>query len=451
MNFNCTMISYRLSSDHVSKFLNVDDLLKSDDVDKLKEVYGNIFKSLTAYEPEYLNALTHVEEKLYHQLIQLEKEKVKFNNKNQKCRRIGLSILTLGFGSLISICKKKEQANPINELDRAHQIFIQFLAKMKQRGLKKIIHPKSKELKKIEKKRKRNVDDELIRLKSNNRIVSSLKNVGKRLKLSQSHQIAYAHSLELREAFKDSHYIINHGQNLDLMIVNLVARLLEQEFEAHQYRTFEILRHDVAPPYIKNTHAIKWYKQKLSIDGASDHNFRKEIICGDCVLESTTRYESALDFFAKRANIAKSPKFIKNLIRSIIYDYIPNQRVANKLCDDLIKLFSKCPKGGNLYSICVPKGKFKESCYFSKPFGVPLKDQVNLRKKIDSMQAGEDPAGYPQIRVLAHKIRAESGFYVILNSSLTQEQLLKIQDEVKLCIQAALTCYRVQNRLTEVF
>jgi hypothetical protein len=238
------------------------------------------------------------------------------------------------------------------------------------------------------------------------------------------------------------------------MLVNIVARKLKQEFEPTRYESFEPLRHDTALRHIQeDTNTIAWYQNRISQGVYNDHHLRRELICGDCVLESTTSAESAIDFFAGNKNIAKwdNPSLVNNLLFTIIWDYIPNQEVASKLSGDLAKLLYRCPPGGNLYSICVPKGKFNESCYFSKPYGIPLKNQEELRGNIDKMQSGEDPSGYPQVRVLSHKIRAEDGYHVILNSTFTNDQLLKIEDEISLCIQAALTGYRVQPNPKKLF
>ena len=105
----------------------------------------------------------------------------------------------------------------------------------------------------------------------------------------------------------------------------------------------------------------------------------------------------------------------------------------------------------NPYSICVPKEKFDECCYFSKPYGHPYKDQKIFRDKLEEMQSGEDPCGYPQIRVLTHKIRAEDGYHVILNATLSSDDLLTLEDEVSLCLQAALTGYRVPFKGQSIF
>jgi hypothetical protein len=122
-----------------------------------------------------------------------------------------------------------------------------------------------------------------------------------------------------------------------------------------------------------------------------------------------------------------------------VQDYITDQDIARKLCGDLVNLTSQFPEGGNLYSICIPKEKFNESCYFSKDYGIPMENQELLRPKIDKMQSGEETGEYPQVRILAHKIRAEDGYLVVCNSSLTDDQLQEIDTKISLCLQAALT------------
>ncbi len=292
---------------------------------------------------------------------------------------------------------------------------------------------------------------ELIRLKSILRIATSLEKVNK--KFSTRHQVAFGRSIELREKLKDTHYVINHGQNLELMLVNMIARKMKQEFEPHYYESFEPLRHDTALRNIKeDIHTVAWYQNQISRRKTNDHDLRKELLCGDCVLESTEPGESALDFFAGSTNVAnRDGSLTFRLLLTIVQDYIPDQRVASKLCSDLANLMNSCPKDGNLYSICVPKEKFDESCYFSHPYGVPLKNQKELKGKIDKMQSGEDSIGYPQIRVLTHKIRPEDRYHVIMHLTLSSEQLSIIDDEVSLCIQAVLTAYRVQKSPEKIF
>jgi hypothetical protein len=163
-------------------------------------------------------------------------------------------------------------------------------------------------------------------------------------------------------------------------------------------------------------------------------------------------WESALDFFTGRTNVAaRDTKLLHNLIITIIQDYIPDQKLAHTLCNDLVTLMQRCPPGGNLYSICIPKEKFEESCYFAKPFGLALHNQKYLRDGMDLMQSGVKSLGAPQIRVLAHKVKPEEGFHIVVNSTLSNLQQMKLEEEVDLCIQAALTGYRLNKKPNNVF
>lgn len=448
MSFQPTIISYRSQSDLSSHFLNIEDLVQSNDFGKIKRVYDDIFSSVTAYDPNHVDSLIKVEDRLHNRILTLEKEvEQELKKKTTGLKAVGLSILTLGIRPLVLGEKRRQIENRIKETGKDHSKFSRALDQMKQRMLEKELHPKPKFMEELEKKRLKNVVDELIRLQSIPRIAESLTKVKQRIRLSKSHQIAFGRSLELQKQLKDTHYVINHGQNLELMLVNIIARKLKQEFEPTYYESFEPLRHDTALRHIiKDSRTIAWYKNKICKGRTDDHGLRNDLICGDCVLESTSSSESALDFFSGKKNIAvrDNPSLVFNLILTIVQDYITNQEVAHKLTSNLVKLMNRCPSGGNLYSICVPKEKFDESCYFSKPFGVPLKNQEHLRGKIEEMQSGKNPHRYPQIRILSHKIRAQDGYHVILNSTLTDDQLLKIDAEVSLSIQAALTGYRVQ-------
>lgn len=73
MNLTPIIISYRSECDQTSHFLNVDDLLKEQSSKKLKQIYIDIFKSVTAYDPDHVDSLIKVENKLYERITLLEK------------------------------------------------------------------------------------------------------------------------------------------------------------------------------------------------------------------------------------------------------------------------------------------------------------------------------------------------------------------------------------------
>lgn len=460
MNFQPTLISYRSPSDKFSHFLNIEDLFNCQDYREIKKKYIHIFNSCTAYDPNCLDSLIILEENLYERIIKLQKEKKREYRKKNRGRQVWYSIFSLGIRYLVYNYKKNRMQKKIQRMGFRHYDFGCAFEHMKKRLVEKEVVPKPEFIKELEQQRLESVDDELARLKKIPRIARSFKNVKKK-KLTKEHLVAYGHSLELQNKLKDTHYIINHGQNLNLMLVNIITKQLKKEFEPTFYESFEVLRHDTALSHIKeDIHTIDWYKSQIRQRKTYDHKLKKDLISGDCVLESRALAESALDFFSGRTNIANSGKFRHKLLLTIIKKYIPDKIVAEKLCKRFEKVMHNCPKGGNLYSICVPKEKFDQSCYFSRAFGFPADNAEKLKQEIEQMQSGDvQPHAYffgilstdPQIRVLTHKIRAEDGYHVIVNSTLGDKKLLEIEEEISLCIQTALTGYRLQNKPKKLF
>lgn len=536
-----TIISYLI--DEHARFLNTDDLLSSNELEKIKIIYNNILCDITAYDPKHVKSLSDLENKLYSRIIKLEEnekgnkslEEELFNhtitstednkkntkkesekkyteytkiknteitkNDNTEFKKSYFSYLVdliedvIEFIRNLSFFENKIKIEHIktefkikeikvenkveitsDRIEEAHKIFREKFNQMESRALEKKIHPELETIKELKNSQESDVKQELARLKSIPRIAKSLKKVGKQL--TEKHQVAFGRSIELTEKLKDTHYIINHGQNLELMLVNIVARQLKQEFESHHYKSFEPLRHNIALRDIQeNIQIVDWYKEKMEPpkfgfdkDYLNDHHFRNEILSGDCVLESQGEFESALHFFAGGKNVAAKNRssfesWTLKLLQPIIQDYFPDKSVQDQLCHDLVNLLKRFPKGkdpystegGNLYSTCVPKERFDESCYFSMTNGHPLENQETLKRKIDVMQLGEykyrdfdEEDGWrsdcaPQIRILTHKIRPDDGYHVILNSTLTSDELKKIEEEVFDCIEAALAGYRIKK------
>ena len=200
----------------------------------------------------------------------------------------------------------------IEQINKIHSKFLRSLEQKQQLTLEKERHPKAEAIKELESRRLENLDDELERLNTIPRIANSLNTVDSRIRLNKMHKVAVGRSLELREQLKDTHYIINHGQNFKLMIVNIIARKLKQMFELQHYESFEPLRHDTALRHIQeDRHTVAWYQKNIG-GFINDHGFRKELISGDCVLESTTSCESAISFFVANSNVAmRDPGWMK--------------------------------------------------------------------------------------------------------------------------------------------
>ena len=380
MNDIPKIISYRSPDDSASRFLNVHELLKKGDLKEMKKVYTNIFRSITAYEASHADSLIKVENAIYNKIERLE-QRILAKEDKSGWKSVLASAATLGMKPLTLYIKRQRVRSDIHKLENIHKAFHRSIGQMKRRALEKAIHSKPDAIKRLESVRLSDTKMELKRLKTYPRIAHSLQMV-KHLNMSEDMQVAYGHSLELQEALKETHYVINHGQNIPLMLLNIVARQLTNEFNPDRYESFEPLRHETALRHIaKDSQTCAWFQAALSQKGVTDSAFRRELICGDCFLESTDAGESALFYFAQGINVAaQEPSFVKKVLLTIIQDYVTDPKIAKKLCDDLMNLtFNQAHKGGNLYSICVPKERLMRAVIFLMLMAMPMKIKSNSK------------------------------------------------------------------------
>jgi len=482
-----TIISYRSPSDSSSKFINISKLKESNNINEIKDIYKNIFNSITAYDAKYAEKLNDVEHQLYTRIAALHQErKENINIATKGLTGILMTICTLGINQLVGSHMKKKLENEIREIELNRTAFLKAHTQMIARAEPKQVYLKPNEIMEIEQKRLSKPDEELKRLMENERIQKSLNSLDncEEMEFTNAEKIALGHSLELQEALKETHYVFNHGQNIELMVVNMLVKHLSKEFKRDIYNSYEPLRDEIAFQDIKeDTHTVDWYKTQIGTVGQirpegekrfkRDNDFRKELICADCILESTLRQESALHFLKNRsiaaAEISKN-QFNQKLFNEIISEYITDKQVVDQLTQDLVKILDNCPKGGSLYSVCVPKTKFDESCYIAHDFGKFFDEKKHFPYKdhLEEMQSGDVKINYrgelaienqalsdpedsedemilfaPQIRILAQKINPVEGFHVVRNSTITDNEIQKIEDAVLLSLQAALTGNRV--------
>ncbi len=253
--------------------------------------------------------------------------------------------------------------------------------------------------------------------------------------LTAAQKVAIAQSIELRENLKDTYYVINHGQNNSGIIANILAKKVNELFEAKKYEYFEVLRHDVFLQGISKKQDVAWYKKKMEY--GSDHDYRNEIICGDIQLENTTSYESAIDFFAFSKNIAAAEdyNFTQRIIEKIAGKYFQSdKKLVEQVSKELTDL-SKGLTGGTLYSICIPKTKFDSVGYLSGPFGHPLHDTFTS-DDLDSLQDGLSSIS-TQARLLTAKLDPKEDIFILPHSTLSIKELRKIEGIVENCLLGA--------------
>ncbi|MES2199368.1 MAG: hypothetical protein V4489_04290, partial [Chlamydiota bacterium] len=278
------------------------------------------------------------------------------------------------------------------------------------------------------------VESELSRLKENPRIQKSLEKIKSsyHITLTNPQKVALAQSIELREKLKCTHYVLNHGQANNNIIVNILAKKITELFEAKKYEYFEILRHNVFLENIPKEQDVDWYKNKMKYD--IDHKYRKELICADIRLENTDGCESAIDFFARGFNIASShdSNFTLKIIEQVTRKYFnSNEKLTGQVSGELTLLSEKLT-GSTLYSICIPKTKFGSLGYLSGPYGRPSAGTYDL----DSLQDGTSSLS-SQVRLLTAKLDPKEGIFILPHSTLTTEEFHKIESVVEKCLLRA--------------
>lgn len=408
------IISYREKGATSSRFLNLDQVLDGTDFDKIFNIYENILNRIPAIEgsASSFKRMRDINERFKEKLLSLQKEPI-------------------GFFEWLFACFFNSKRLAL--IDDTYKLFNKYLTNTEETILpkeKKRSHPALIELSRSQLS---NPQAELARLKKIDRVQESLSRTHIN-SLSTRQQIAIGHSIELRETFKSKYYVINHGQNLVLMAVNLLAKKLKQIFEPQQYRDFEIMRHDVFLRRIQNHQNIDWFKKTMV--NQIDHGFRNELICGDAYLESTIKGESAISYFASMTNVALRDGSLNvfHLIDAMIEHYFPDRDTRTKLRTQILQLCSilDIKNEGTIYSICVPKVEFESVGYISKPYGHPISCGLHA---LDAMQNGCRYEG--QIRLLTHKLDPNKGFMIVPHSTLSKKQIDRLEQDIEFLLQQA--------------
>jgi len=461
-------VSIRRDNCNYSEFVNVDKLIsnKNSSYDKVFSVYKSIQNNINSYEPEKSDKLKEICGRLKDKAIHIVEKEFLAKTNRLKLKEWVLTLIKilsfdichfdisdLNFRKVTISNKKTNRMQSINSIS---DTINKHLSQIEESQKEKQVH-KLEQIEEIVKKRKTNIDEELTRLLKNERIKKSLESIVKhRGWIGPEEKVAIAHTIEIREVLKEEYYVINHGQNLDLMIINIFSRALKRHFDANKYDHLRILRHDI---YLQQKHNVNWFKEQIVHHFRNDHHFRKELISGDIFLESVREGESALDFFLGRQNIAVKEKgsgFMTEILSDIVSHYFPNKDTRKKLSDKLLTISHNCSGRGNLYSIAIPKNKFFDICYLSIAYGIPVKDGKYKHKHLEGMQDGQCPGENkmpyerwkdweevaPQVRILTHKLTPENGVYIFRSSTATDEVLKKVEEDVELLIQRAQTQFR---------
>lgn len=294
----------------------------------------------------------------------------------------------------------------------------------------------------ILKRRVQNHEEELVRLKKDSNIslqLSSLEEHIKRLAKNNecwkntftlAQQCAYARSIEIQNAFKETHYVFTHGQSTDYMLLNIVIRHLTSINSSSLSSESEVLRHPCHLELINSeTHNVKWYKNALQNGGDKNH----EALISVDGYPSLKTSESALFYFLLNWNAAsldipdKKNTIISDIARYHILDTDKQEKFLEEFAL-LDKQLSKSGKG-NIYSIIVTKEYFKECGYLSGDFGIPYVCSKNKEENeiLEEMQRAISPerTDLPQVRLLMHMLNPEK-VRIFVSSTIPDTEVQKI-------------------------
>lgn len=294
-------------------------------------------------------------------------------------------------------------------------------------------------------------EEELLRLTQDPRIKNSLEKIVKSYSqsLSTAEKVAIAQSIELRENLKNEYYVINHGQDATWLIVNILAKKVSELFEGKKYGYFEVLRHDVFLERIPEDRDVNWYKQIMK--KTTDMDFHVELLSGDICFENSQHMESAIIFFAGNqsfdsynwtVSVLNGVKFdppvvvnrqferVQIMIEKIAKRYFPTNPELIQSISQTLMTASQGLAGGTLYSICVPKIKFDSVGYVARAFGSSA--GMYTSDELDYLQ--DVTNGELQVRLLTSKLSSEDGIFIVPHSTVSIEQLSKINSIVENCL-----------------
>lgn len=422
------VISYRNEKTKSSEFIKVHSFLKGKSYEEILDVYKGILNNINSYE--------------------LDQPSKTGGNKVQLLKDIN----DLFFDELSDRIWKEKKVEDYQSIRSIESAFRKHISQA-EASLQKKQLIKNEKIDKLNKLRKSDPQKELKRLRENPRIKKSLdklmqirdkpqnqdenslqyflNDMGKDY---EKYEIVYAHSLELREALKEEFYVFNHAQGMISMSSNILAAELKKIYEKEQYQS-EVFRHNVYIEGISKERNVDWYKDLLSkgIMNDRDLEMKNELISGSVFLESIDSGESALELFATNADMEKDTR--NKVVNKMLEYYFPNQETREKFLTKFNELAAKIisSNNSNLYSICIPKDKFKETCYFSIPYGKPSKTEIT-KEMLKKIQGGEesviDAGKDVQIRILSNALKPEKGMIVVRNSTLNESDIQKFKEDV---------------------
>jgi hypothetical protein len=265
------------------------------------------------------------------------------------------------FEQVTTPVEKKASEPDQAEIEARNAAFQERLKEIQDTAAQHVAHPKPETITRVEALWLEDREAEIERLKAIPAVAALFNH--RDLLGHAFDRIGVGHSLELRTALQETHYVINHGQNSGMMCLGLFSRAFKRIFESQSYLSCFPLRHDRS-----SDKGVDFFLQQVRDDEYGDAKYSNEVICADVVFYNNERYESAYSFYSNDAdNLCSSSEFMHTKLKEMASMYITDEETAEGLAQQVQDIFSRSSRhDGTLYSICIRKQSLKRLLIFQK-------------------------------------------------------------------------------------
>ena len=268
--------------------------------------------------------------------------------------------------------------------------------------------------------------------------------------LTPTHEKIFARAEEIKQIYKDTHYVFIHGQSVSFMPVIYLINALAEKDSASKPLLFK---------YIRLPQSSETLVEK-SIDLSkikSDHkyNIRKQLLSVDAYFPNKIDGESAYYFMEVNGSVIFNNYDMTHLIPKIILPeeklsiYYKEYQIALDIGKDIqtieknLKQTAPC---GNLLVFCIPKDLINNSspdtiAYRAHPYGKKCMchDEKNQIKILQSLQddhldgstkCTQQKNDIPQYRLLTQSMTPGKGILFFMLTPIKKEQRKKIKNDI---------------------
>ena len=412
----------------------------------------------------------------------IERFNTEFLNSNVQSLKLG-QIKELFFKishSIIEYCRPTQKNNAAIVIQRAWRAH--FRRHLKD---KKLTYEKW-QVQKIQQNRCPKWHDELQRLKlkkiNPQSWLQHVPAIPHELRLNVEFNVLIGRALEIKEKYKDSHFVFTHAQShLWATTSELITALFKRIDVKSDYDLCTIFRQPV-----EKRINVKGYLEKKPLINDSSERHGRELLSVDAHIWSYKSWESALYFLLSKSNVKSTTETI---VFNTIYPHIAGYLLKSRVTNEILAIARRRQlesKIGTLFLICIPKKMVENPetniAYRSLPYGIPLPQlaqtkeiqileklqddrfacsgitnkifqklsfwitgkQMNLPTKIEQHQV-------PQYRILAEQIRPSDGCRSFCVTAISERRLKSYKQEIDAIVEKILSKkVKPQNLIEQV-